>query len=144
MKTELALCLVLITGIILWHSGFIYSVEIAAVALILLALLYFPFGFYFFPVQGQHNLVFSVVAGSLLFMAPMSLLFGLLRFPATKLQAGIGSCVLPILILVIIMLFRSAPQEKRRYYRVQLLRTSIWLAIILFLLITFPLNMPTF
>src|SRR3954464_11138475 len=107
MRTGIALCMVWLTGMILWLCRFIYSVEIVGASLILLALLYFPFGFYFFPVRRQHNLVFSVISGCLLFMAPVSLLFGLLRFPVAKFQSGIGCCVLPMLILVTIMFFRN-------------------------------------
>ena len=144
MRTELALCFVWLAGIILWFAGFIYSVEITGVALILLALLYFPFGFYFFPVRGKHNLVFSVVSGCLLFMAPLSLLFGLLRFPVAKTQAGIGLCVLPLLIMVALMLLNNAPAELKPFYRAQVVRSGIWLVATLLLLLYHPLPMPTF
>ena len=77
-------------------------------------------------------------------MAPISLLFGLLRFPLAKTQAGIGLCVLPLLILVTFMLFNGAPADLKMFYRAQLVRISIWFVVILVLLLNHPLPMPTF
>jgi hypothetical protein len=144
VRTELTLAAVFCLAIALWFGGFYYSAEMAAGTLLLLALVYFPFGFYFLAVRGRQNLVFSIVTGVVLFMAPVCLVLALFNFAQARVQTGAGICVLPVFLFITYLAQQKAPQELRPYYHAQLLRTGAWLLISIVLFLSLPLDMPRF
>ena len=100
-------------------------------------------GVRFLSLNGRQNLVFSVVAGSLLFMAPISLALSLLTFKVAELQAGIGLCVLPLLFIIALLLYKGAPADLRKYYVVYLMRITVWVVVMVFIFFS-PPQMPRF
>lgn len=144
MRTESALISGAMAGILLWLVLFTYSVEITVLCLALLALLYFPFGFYFLAVKGEGNLVYSALAGLLLFMAPVSVILSLLSLDQARLQAGIGVVVLPLLLILNWYLLRRSPSALRKYYKRNSARIIFWLLIVVSIYVFHPISMPRF
>lgn len=144
MRTELTLAAVVCVSIGLWFEGFNYGAGVAAGALVILSLLYFPFGFYFLTVKGRQNLLFSIISGALLFMAPLCFLLALFNFSQARVQTGIGLCVLPVFLFITYLAQQKAPGELRSYYHVQLLRAGTWLLLSVALFLALPFDMPRF
>lgn len=101
---------------------------IMIVALGGLALMYLLFGWYFFSTDGIRNqsLLMSIIAGILLAIAPVGILFRLLYWQGGKMQVMFGAMFALITFFVTLLLkTTSETQRLQPYYKNMLVRSAV-------------------
>jgi len=131
MKTEKALYIILVIGILfklLNWSG--YSMLIL-VSLICVSIVYFPGSFYFFcdKTIKKQNLFLSIVSGLFLSLIPVGILFKLLHWTGGEIYLMTGAITSPIILAIVYFLKSKASLELKTYYDNMFLRTIVLSAI---------------
>ncbi len=139
MKTEKVFACITILGLILKHLHIPGAGLLLVLSLFTLALLYFPFGFYFLSDKSiKINTGISAVFGWLLSIVFIGILFRVMHWPGAANMAIIGTITaIPLAIFSYIKHKNSSPEELN-YFKNLLIRTSI-LLIISALLVFFKL-----
>ena len=97
----------------------------------IMALLYFPLGFYFFADKTlqQQNLAMSILGGIALFLAPMGVLFKLMHWPGQVAISMVAPTLITILLAIIFILNGKRKPGLETYYKNYLTRTIFWLSL---------------
>lgn len=92
-----------------------------------LAMCYFPFGFYFFSDKNlkTQKIGISLVFGWLLSICIIGILFKLMFWPGSGMMLLIGSISAAILLVVSFMLFQNSTPELKNYHKNLLTRTLV-------------------
>lgn len=141
MKTEKTLTFIFLTGIILklihWPGGSLLVI----MSLSLLSLLYFPASFYFFRDKDfkTQNLIFSIVSGLFLSIAPIGIMFKLQFWPGSKDILNMAIISTPTILIISYFLKSKSPDHLITYYKNQI-RRSIVLTFITILFFLTPNN----
>ena len=131
MKTEKALSIVFIISLLFklmhWPGGNILMV----LSLLILALCYFPFGFYFFSDKNfkTQNIGISIVFGWMLSISIIGILFKLMFWPGYSPMLIIGATVAVLLAAVAVILFARSIDLLKNYYKSLLIRTVVVLVL---------------
>jgi hypothetical protein len=126
MKTEKALIVLFLIGIFMRLMNWPGNSVLVMFPLIILAFLYFPFGFYFFrnKVLSQ-NLLLSILAGLSLSIALIGILFKLQYWSAGNMYNSIGTITALVVLLTMFLLKNKASEAFIKYYQNMLLRSVV-------------------
>lgn len=131
MKTEKTFAVIFIIGLCTYFFNVPGSDLILIFSLFLLALFYFPMGFYFFSDKTlkQQNITLSILGGIVLFLGPVSVLFKLMHWPGQVVSLMIAPALITILLAITFILNGKRPPELERYYKNYLARIIFWLSL---------------
>ncbi|MXN91080.1 hypothetical protein GR160_07540 [Flavobacterium sp. Sd200] len=131
MKTETVLFSIALTGVILRFLHLPGGSMLLVTALTVLALLYLPFSFYFFcdKTIKQQNLPLSIVAGILLSVTVIGILFVLMHWPGGANMLLVGNVASTAMFIPSLILLVTTDTQLNKYYRNMLIRTSALLII---------------
>ncbi len=127
MKIESVLSLLFVIALIFKKLHLPGSNIIFVTLLFSVATVYFIFAFYLFcdkTIQ-QHNILFSIISGILLSIAPLAILFEIMNWNNANKYILFG---LPITIVIFILSFflkSKAPIHLKTYYQNMLLRSGV-------------------
>jgi hypothetical protein len=139
MKTEKVFVCITILGLILKYLHIPGGGPILVLSLLSLALIYFPFGFYFLSDKSiKTNTGISVVFGWLLSVVFIGILFRVMHWPGAAPMAIVGTITAIPLAIFSYIKHQKSNQEDLNYFKNLLIRTSI-LLIISTLLVLFKL-----
>lgn len=127
MKTEKVLSILFIISLIFKLLSWPGSSALMLLSLTLLALCYFPFGFYFFSDKNfkNQNIGVSIIFGWFLSIAIIGIEFKLMHWPGANAMLIIGSLTAGILTIIAYKMYEKASEELKNYYKKLLLRASI-------------------
>lgn len=127
MKTEKVLLALFIISLIFKLMHWPGAGPIMILSLLILALCYFPFGFYFFSDKNlkTQKIGISLVFGWLLSICIVGILFKLMFWPGSGMMLLIGSMTAAILLVVSFMLFQNSTPELKNYHKNLLTRTLV-------------------
>lgn len=136
MKTEKVLVIITIIAIFLKFFHVPGGAPLLALSLLILALLYFPFGFYFLSDKSyKENTITSIVFGWLLSICFIGIMFRIMHWPGAMGMNLIGAMTALPLTIFVFFKHKNAIPEKNIYYRNLLIRSSVLL--ILSILLSF-------
>jgi len=127
MKTEKVLLALFIISLIFKLMHWPGAGPIMILSLLILALCYFPFGFYFFSDKNlkTQKIGISLVFGWLLSICIIGILFKLMYWPGSSPMLLIGTLTVVPLIGVAILLYVKSTEILKNYYKNLLIRTSV-------------------
>lgn len=127
MKTEKILFAFSLCGILLKLFNVVGSSIISVFSLSLLALLYFPFGFYFFCDKNikTQNIALSIVSGLLFSMVPIGILFKVQSWHDGYMYLVISIATTPIIFFISYYLKSKEIGELINYYHNMINRSLI-------------------
>lgn len=129
MKIEKTFVVLAIIGVIFklldWPGSGIFMI----ISLTFLSMLYFPGAFYFFADKSmkRQNTPLSIVAGLVLSITTIGMLFRFMYWPGGAPILFIGLVGIPFVLGGILFLKSKAPEELATYYRNMVTRTSVLL-----------------
>lgn len=136
MKTEKVFAGLSLLGFILFKFNVPGGNFIFVISLLILALLYFPFGFYFISEKSiKLNTLTSVVFGWLLNMTIIGILFKLMHWPGAAIMLLVGIITALPLSAYSYTKFKSSEKENQLYYKNLLIRSITLLIFSIFVFI---------
>lgn len=160
MKTEKIIAIIFVLAVILKFQHMPGSGVLLVTSLSILAMMYFPAGLYFLsdnpkkismvksdetldghltsaiPEKGKtQNMAWSVVAGFLLSIVPIAIMFKLQYWPGSQVLLLVSVFTAPIIAAVSYYLMNKGDSSLRRYYKNMVLRAGVlsFCAILLFM-----------
>lgn len=128
MKTEKALVIIAIIGIFLKMFHVPGGAPLLVLSLLILALLYFPLGFYFLSDKSyKENTVTSIVFGWLLSVCFIGIMFRIMHWPGAKMMNFIGALTALPLTIFVYFKYKDATVENKVYFRNLLIRSTVLL-----------------
>lgn len=130
MKTEKIFTCITLLGLLLKYLNIPGGNVLFVFSLLVLALLYFPFGFYFLSYKSiKTNTITSIVYGWLLSIVFVGVLFRIMHWPGASVMA-IGGTIssIPLVIFSYIKYQKHNPEDLN-YYKNLLIRSSVLLII---------------
>ena len=127
MKTEKAVTLVFLIGLVFkfmhWPGGGVFIV----ISLSTIGVLYFPMAFYFFCDKEikKQNIALSIVSGLFLCLIPIGILFKLQYWPGGKIEYLLGMFSAPVIWVIAYYLKSKSSDELKTYYKNLLTRTTV-------------------
>jgi hypothetical protein len=131
MKTEKTVAAIFLVGIIFkllhWPGGG----PLVVVSLLVIAMLYFPFGFYFFCDKKikQQNLPLSIISGAALAVIPIGVMYKIQSWPGAQVDLVLGLFSAPIILAGVYYLRKKAIPDLVIYYKNMLQRTILLLTV---------------
>lgn len=139
MKTEKIFTFLTLLGLLLKYINVPGGNILLVLSLLILSLLYFPFGFYFLSDKNiKTNTVTSIIFGWLLSITFISILFRIMHWPGAIVMAICGTFLSIPLVIYSYLKFQKSNSEDLNYFKKLLIR-SIILSIISTLFIFFKL-----
>lgn len=137
MKTEKIFTFLTLLGLLLKYINVPGGNILLVLSLLILSLLYFPFGFYFLSDKNiKTNTVTSIIFGWLLSIAFIGILFKIMHWPGAIVMAIFGTFLSIPLVIYSYLKFQKSNSEDLNYFKKLLIR-SIILSIISMLFIFF-------
>jgi hypothetical protein len=127
MRTEKITSLIFIIGLLFKFFNIPGSSLVLILSLSVMAIIYFPVGFFFFSdktIKNQ-NLPLSIVSGFFLSIIPIGMLFKLQYWPGGQINLLIGSISASVILIVTLFLNSKAKENLKTYYKNMILRTAI-------------------
>jgi hypothetical protein len=127
MKTEIGLIFIFCCGILFKLLNWPGWTILILISLSLLALSYFPFAFYFFADQEvkKQNILLSIIAGFILSVIPVGILFKILHYPGSSVMLIFGIMSSPILLIVTYILKKRDNKDRSSYYGNMIVRIIV-------------------
>ena len=141
MKTEKVLSILLIISLLFVSINWPGAKLFVIMSLLILALVYFPFAFYFFSDKTlkRQNLAVSIIFGWLLSIIPIGIMFKLMFWPGYHVMILTSCLTAPILLIIAFILFKKSKEDLKTYYKNLLSRTTV-LTIAAFIMLAMPLE----
>ncbi len=138
MKTEKVSASIFLVGFIFPIMHWPGAGPLIVFSLSIMAVLYFPFAFYFFCDKQikRQNPALSIISGLFLSFIPIGLMFKILYWPGAQQVVIIGLISALIIFAVINYLKKKAPEDLLVYYKNMMQRTLVLLILSIVLFIT--------
>jgi hypothetical protein len=127
MRTEIGLSITIFLGLLIKYLHWPGGGVVIVFAFSLLAMLYFPGGFYFFSDKKikNSNLALSIISGMFLSITLVGILFKIQYWPGANVNLKVGCITAPILLAVIIFMKSKAAENLNTYYKNMMTRTGV-------------------